>query len=318
MSESLENKTSMFEGIEQRQVVILLDVLRDSRVTAKEHIERKFLELATNYETTVKFLEVIGIIQTKKGKVSLVGNNLCLMDQRHNSNFSRLIINLITQKNNSYRKEIFEYFSRFKVDNGIAKHRPTDEERSAESSVRNYLMELGAVSYDNENKQYTLNSEYNAFYAQAMETIVSEYQFKCQQRKKEDIGLAAEVAIYSYEQQRVGKQYEHLIEHVAKRNIAAGYDIKSVTVYSTATIVPRYIEVKAVPCETFQFYWTANEIAVAKQFQSWYYLYLLPVSRNGSFNCDKLYVINDPQSTIFNKESAWTVEHDVVCCSLTI
>ncbi len=81
-------------------------------------------------------------------------------------------------------------------------------------------------------------------------------------------------------------------------------------------ILPRYIEVKAVPAKNLRFYWTANEVGVAEVFGSWYYLYLLPVDRHGVFCTERLQIIADPHSVVLKPSSDWLVESNILQCSL--
>ena len=318
MNDFSETSVSAFDGLHQQQVLALLDVLKESKLSTKEHIERRFLERAPKFGETLNFLKEADVVQDKNGTLSITPAFCWLPEQCDDPDLSKWLISLIIRRDNAYRSEMFEYLGSFQVVNGMAVRRPTDEERSAESAVRNYLMELGVVSFDSTGNQYILTPEHSVLYAQAKGNIsvISPSQFQSQRRAREDIGLAAEIAVLSYERRRVGAQLAHFVEHVANRNVAAGYDIQSVTVCDTTQTTPRYIEVKAVPRETFRFYWTANELAVAKLFRSCYYLYLLPVDRGRRFDFERLRMLCNPQSAVFGPNSEWITERNVVRCSL--
>jgi hypothetical protein len=133
---------------------------------------------------------------------------------------------------------------------------------------------------------------------------------------RETIGGAAEEFVLSYERERVGKDFEHLVDHVSVRNVAAGYDIKSVTLSGRRSTVPRYIEVKAVSDATLTFYWTANEIKVAALLGEDYYLYLLPVTRQGQFRRERLQVIKNAHAAVLGPNAEWQIREDVICCRL--
>ena len=85
-------------------------------------------------------------------------------------------------------------------------------------------------------------------------------------RKCEELGLKAELAILSIEKERLS-HFPHIvgkIDHVAIRDVSAGYDILSYeTPVQNENPIPRYIEVKAVSQWDVEFYWSVNEIEVA-------------------------------------------------------
>ena len=131
---------------------------------------------------------------------------------------------------------------------------------------------------------------------------------------RNEIGQAAEELIVKYERERVGLDYADKVDHVSMRNTAAGYDILSSSIEKDGRVTPRFIEVKAVSPNSYQFYWSKNEVAIARTLSNWYYLYLLPVNRNGQFNIGKLFVIPDPCNTIFLENSNWVTETDALIC----
>jgi hypothetical protein len=120
-----------------------------------------------------------------------------------------------------------------------------------------------------------------------------------------------------YEKDRVGPQYEDHVIHVALKNEAAGYDIKSISVIPGDRCELRYIEVKAVPFDTYQFFWTGNERKVAELLKGNYFLYLLPVNHDRVFSLDGLKIIQDPIDVILDSPETWNVEADLIRCSLT-
>ena len=179
-------------------------------------------------------------------------------------------------------------------------------------------MELGVVRHEAHRDCYNIAPEYLSLYVFAQDSANKQTPLMVGviNRARETLGLAAEKAIVSYERDRVGKTLENRVEHVALRNAAAGYDIRSVTVNENGAVVPRYIEVKAVSSSSLQFYWTRNEVLTAKHLADWYYLYLLPVKNNGSFAIDELEIITIPHYTVLHEPDIWEVEPDVLRCCL--
>jgi hypothetical protein len=130
------------------------------------------------------------------------------------------------------------------------------------------------------------------------------------------MGLAAERVVVEYERDRLGPEFASRVEHVALSNAAAGFDVQSVTLQSSCDILPRFIEVKAVSPTDYRFYWSANEMVVARTFGSWYYLYLLPIGSDGRPRRELLRMICDPHNTVLACPDQWSVETNVVQCRL--
>ena len=102
------------------------------------------------------------------------------------------------------------------------------------------------------------------------------------------------------------------IKHVAAEDVGAGYDILSFTESATvANFSDRLIEVKAVSAADFKFYWSRNEIEMARIHGSNYFLYLVTVSKFG-FDIQKLKVVQNPFDAIFQNESGWQREHELI------
>lgn len=317
MKDFSEGQASPFNGLRRQQILTLLDVLQDSELKHREYIERRYLERAPRFEITLQFLTEIGAVQDDNSVLTSTPTIQVLSGHVTRQNLAQVLINLIVCGENRFRSDVFGYIEQFRVTDGRAVHRPTVEQRSAESGVRNFLMELDVVSYDASENQYVLSAEYSALYANARcpSLSVSPAELQRSRQEKEDIGLSAEIAVVSYERQRVGAQLADRVDHIARRNVAAGYDIRSISVVAGDRILPRYIEVKAVPAGTFRFYWSSNEVRVAESFGSWYYLYLLPIDRGGTFNLEDLWIIRDPHSVVLGSVNEWIVERGVLVCS---
>ncbi|MCE2440555.1 MAG: DUF3883 domain-containing protein [Candidatus Latescibacteria bacterium] len=86
------------------------------------------------------------------------------------------------------------------------------------------------------------------------------------------------------------------------------------TAQNSDLCIPRYIEVKAVPRISNRFYWTQNEITVSKKLGEWYYLYLLPIGRDGKPIIDELTIVQNPAKEVLRRKDIWEVETDVVQC----
>ena len=134
--------------------------------------------------------------------------------------------------------------------------------------------------------------------------------------QQKELGTKAERMIYNYELNQLNnftelKEKEVIIEYVAKRNVNAGYDIISFDKIAAKNgdYKKIYIEVKAVSDINYHFYWSKNEIEIAKLLLHNYYLYLLPT--NGDVNLKKLRIIMNPYKNIFDSQN-WLKQEEIL------
>ena len=133
-------------------------------------------------------------------------------------------------------------------------------------------------------------------------------KFKEEQEKKEESGSGAEKEIIKYETKRVkrliGEKYN--IQHISINDVGSGYDIQSWDIIDK-NIVKIYIEVKAIKnCNKRKFYWSENEMNVAKKLKDKYYLYLLPHNGPEKYYTDKLIIIRNPYSSVYENVNGWS------------
>jgi hypothetical protein len=217
-----------------------------------------------------------------------------------------------------YRANLADYLLRFSLSESNLTYRPSLSERLQQSTLRNFLMDIRAVTYRAADDTYFLDESAADLYVWAINFMrsTSKDMLQANAQRKEQLGIAAEIAILKYEKDRVGELWAHKVEHVSAGNPFACYDIKSVTVQS-GDAVPRYIEVKAVPPESYQFYWTRSEMEAAQLLKLKYFLYLLPVSANGIFDLKRILIIDDPYNTVYKNSEAWQIQNNVIICRRT-
>ncbi len=118
--------------------------------------------------------------------------------------------------------------------------------------------------------------------------------------QKQIFGEEAEKFVLQLEHERLNGKKE--IIWVAEYSVSEGYDIASYNEESS-TINDRFIEVKSYINEV-SFYWSRNEIDIARIKRDNYYLYL--VDRNKIKNKDyKPVVIQNPYFTVLKNELQW-------------
>ena len=93
------------------------------------------------------------------------------------------------------------------------------------------------------------------------------------------LGAQAEHAIVEFEKQRLRKlgkfAQAELVKRISAINVSAGYDIESFNGDTDAIFPNRFIEVKATQGTEIRFYWSFNEIRVAKKKKNSYWIYML-------------------------------------------
>ena len=308
---SLVNR-KIYENLRFVHICSLLDTLSTTRLDRTSHIRRLFSENAEGFDEVVSFLSRLGMIVSE-------GQSLRLsVDWTTSDTLLRRsqVLQRLMGKRNRYRSELFRFVNQFRVLDGELAYRSSTQNRSAESGVRNFLMDVGIVRHVMGTEEYVLMPECASILASARDNAnyVSPSLLAKDAADRTEMGYAAEKLIVEYERLRVGSCYIDRIDHISPRNCAAGYDIRSISLEAGGTVVPRFIEVKAVSSASFQFYWSRNEVDVARALSHWYHLYLLPVDRHGHFDIGGLKVIADPCNTVLPEGSDWTTESDALIC----
>jgi len=305
-----------FNNLRYRHICELLDILSAAHLDRTTHIKRLFAETAEGFEEVVAFLSRLGVVAADNRSLHLRIESEGLSPESRQGEIMRRLLD----KRNRYRSEVFRFVNQFKVAGGDINYLPSDEGRSAESGVRNFLMDLGIVEHDMATGRYVLVPEFVSLLASAKNNAnyTSPSLLENRAIARNELGLAAEELVVEYERSRIGPRYADKVDHVSVRNCAAGYDIRSVSVDAEGLVSPRFIEVKAVSPTTFQFYWSRNEVSVARALAHWYNLYLLPVNRHGQFDIDRLKVIADPCDSVLSENSNWVTEADALICYSTV
>jgi len=301
--------SNLFQDLRWCQVIALLGVLRDSRLHDEQHIERRFREQATFYSQTAKYLGDIGLITRANQQITC---NKPLPDDQLAS--TALVMEMFWGTENQYRAEVFRFLQRFEISAGEVICRMDPVTRMRYSATRNFLMDLGIIAHRADGDYYIVEPASITIYAQAClaRSNCAPARIAASSLDRENFGNEVEKAVVAFERERVGPALACRVEHVARRNAAAGYDILSVS-NAPSGFIPRYIEVKAVSNRSFQFFWTDNEINVASVLGSLYYLYLVPVGPGGEAMMNNLVMIGDPNSTVL-KGDDWIVEAHVRLC----
>ena len=186
--------------------------------------------------------------------------------------------------------------------------RPDPIYNSLTSDLRNFLISSNKIIYENE--EYTIID--NKLLDLFKNKEFSPEQLQKILEKQNLLGLEAEKLVVKYEAEKIKNFNQDLnIDHVALRDVSAGYDIKSYEL-DGESVKEIYIEVKAVSISNYKFHLSMQENQTANKFLDKYYLYLLPVdlSNPEKFDYKKLLKIQNINKTIFKNKKEWIIEED--------
>lgn len=307
---------SAFEGVTVFSVVSLVAATQASSLGTEEQIHKVFSRHAEGFKPTLNFCRRLGLVTSSDDFTLRVPAEV---PRARTRDFLEHLLYRLLRVRNRYRSEVYRFVRRFKVKNGEVSYASPVQRRSREQATRNFLMELKLVYYRADGDKHVLSGQHVWLYSAARDSLgkTPPVALDLTIQAQNELGHAAEIAVMTFERKRVGPDFAGKVTHVALTNVAAGYDIKSVTVDQKAGRVPRYIEVKAVSPNTFTFYWSQREVKVASVLGQHYYLYLLPVDQHGEFDFSWLKMIADPHTVVLGSSSEWAVESNVLKCSMT-
>ena len=189
------------------------------------------------------------------------------------------------------------------IENGETKFQITAQEfNTINTGYRELFYDLKLIEEHGEQKR--VSEQIVKYFPKKKSAKLSEEELHKLLAKQIEIGSEAEEIAIKYEEKRLrelGK--EELIAgitRVSKKNVREGYDIASFNGDVITTVYDRFIEVKATTGESPYFYWSENEIEVAKKKQDRYFVYLYTNLRNEIKR--KLTVIQNPYHEIFEKD----------------
>ncbi len=160
-----------FDGLQQNQILALLDLLQNSEVVEQEHIRRRYLQRVPRFETTLHFLTSIGAVEDKGRDLFITPAFRARLKQTLVGDITLLVLDWTFNRKTNFRTALISYLKQFHVVDGRAIYRPPEGSQSTESGVRNFLMELGVVARSEEDSQYILSPQHYALYARALHPL---------------------------------------------------------------------------------------------------------------------------------------------------
>ncbi len=311
------NEIINFENIDLVKIVTLIRSISGFKDANFIRVKQKFEETTNNFEDVLVLLIQLNLVKIDGSKL-LVADTVNIFNKKA---FTETIIKTLFDKNLSYNPELSDFINHFVFKNGKYWFLPNRKLRLRTSGIRNFLISLEFLKYDRESDYYFISEEGIKFILKILDkNRLTPLQLSRDLARIEKIGAAAEEEIFIYEKFRL-LGFPDLIKdirHISKERVNAGYDLLSYSGNPTfKNPIFRYIEVKAVSIIDNNFYWSKNELAVAKVLGEQYYLYLVPVKEDSIFDVDNLLMIQDPYKNIFENEKGWKQQIELMSFSIT-
>ncbi|HWY52043.1 MAG TPA: DUF3883 domain-containing protein [Chthoniobacterales bacterium] len=310
------SRTRVFDKLDAKNIVGLLHVLSTSRLSNKTLIATRYRERWRHFEETLRFMQSVGWVREYRGDLILsVPAGVSQNEKNRTENLGRPLFEAILQSDTDYRTSLCQYLNQFRVHGAKVLHSPTVERRARESAVRNFLAGTRLISYRRRDNDYIFNHEAIDLWiwAKSLSGPSTTTQLHSAIERRERLGLDAELAAMKYEKDRLGNDWAAHIQHMAREHPLANYDIKSVTICD-GEAVPRFVEVKAVSLDSYRFFWSAPEVSAARLLGTAYFLYLVPVNRDGNFDMRRLRIVENAYESVCNDPAQWEIENNILLC----
>lgn len=314
MPDSSDRVPAPLTNVLPRNAYRLLTIVRESKLRQRAFIAQRYREAAQHFDETLTFLDQIGWITLHGDEVSLANFSSAQVLNTDGILRGVLTVQAVLGHSSPFRRALAKYLTHFEATEQGLTHRPSVEQRLADHSVRDFLIDLGAVSHDRDGDHFVLAEPFAhlALLARSMDGP-SRTELALNEEERSLLGRGAELVVVEWEQRRLGSALHDRVIHVAAVNPFACFDIQSVTQGSEGESL-RFIEVKAVSEANYGFHWSAGEIEAAKLLGDRYFLYLLPATGHGSFDTARLEIIQDAYAEFFHRDSLWcATPSDFIC-----
>ena len=307
-----------FEKIKLSQLYELCKTIANTQVRDLGNIKRIFCENELAFDETLALLTDLKIV--KKSSADLELTKLFSKAHNRSEDFKLTFVLFLFSSKGEVSESLRNFFLNFETENNSIFFKANEKQKIKYSDTRNLLLELEFIFIGDDNATYIINPKYaDLFIKQFCNKKLSPQSLKRKQAENDFIGLKAEKAVVEYEKKRLRNILINPKEivHISLDNVLAGYDIKSFENYidENSNRIDRYIEVKAISIQDVKFYWSKNEIDIAKVLGEKYFLYLLPVVSKNTFDFSRLMIINNPFKNIYLNETDWKKTNESISFS---
>jgi hypothetical protein len=285
MIEKIQNQTRICNKSQLKYFVKLLSSgeksLNDLKLACNS-TDYTFSRIFDDIIILLEWLEVIRISENKI--VLLIDENLIINSDNMISNlfFSNLFNkmnnqNILSKFLNSNNIKYFASENIVTINNNFILFKF--------SQFRNLLIDLDFLNYDTIiSNQFLINNYYKPWFIkeiiplldnQNVSRKLSLSDLKEKQKQNNLLGIEAERFVFSFEKRRLSGHLRFSdIQIISEEWSNAGYDIQSFS-NNLSIIIDRFIEVKSYEGIKPYFYWSRNEMKVARQKQNNYWIYLV-------------------------------------------
>ena len=176
------------------------------------------------------------------------------------------------------------------------------------SSLRNLLINFDLFLKDDvSSTQFVINKNHSSWFVDEIIPLIetsrnknrSLRNFIKQQEVKNKLGEDAEKNVLNYERAQREKHPKCTnIKIISAMDVGAGYDIQSYK-SDNSILLDKFIEVKSYSGEV-SFYWSRNELEVAKREQNNYFIYLVNRDEMNNHNYEPIMIENPYQKFMNN------------------
>ena len=268
-----------------------------------------------NHEQTISFSHQLGFVERTGDKLVVTHSGKSLLDLnpgRHYdlSDEQKKVILRTCYLHGPLRSATYRLLHAFSPAYREETFRWSDADNAplgTEPWLTDHLLQLGLLSGDE--RSLIVRSEYAKTIAVFLEEGKgwSEEQFQEYLREKQEIGDLAETLVLNFERQRLdslGCVVEpKCVRRISKVMVNAGYDIESYDSFSEDVNYDRFIEVKGSRAANLRFFWTRNEMEVAKELGAQYWIYFQGgVDAKQGIAKNKPLMFQNPLEGLFNDE----------------
>lgn len=315
MNASSDDLLTALRKVNARQISHFLKTVAGADLKAPAFIEHRYREYAHHYRETLTTLVALGWIEEGPSAILLTsaGAHACAASGDDES-LRAAVLAALVRSSSPYAPLLSQYIRCFQPEERCLIQRPSLAVRNDQKPLRDLLIDLRVVSYRRLDDVFILAEPgYGLYFWARNQTSLSHASFAAAQRKKQEIGYAAELIALSFEKKRLGPTLADRVTHVSSDAPFACFDIQSVTA-NEGELVDRYIEVKAVPQGDMRFYWSKTEVETSRLLGDKYFLYLVPYVVGQGLDAKSVAMLCNPQQSVL-EDSLWHIEEDALICS---
>lgn len=310
-----------FENLTPQKIKTLCNCLATLEVKRVDIIRNRYSQFESSFDDALELFYELGLVTQANNTLRLEQDFERWLVETRQNNFSIRTIRAffadkILARSKGLSIKIVEFFEKFVKAESDLVFFPSNEERLRFANIRNLFVGLGVIEVSKDGRRYKVAASFiDSIRHLLMPAPISPAKLTSLLKQQELAGKVAEEFMLGFEKKRLISHPElaSKIMHTSKINASAGYDIESFQGPDCPNepSYPRYIEVKAVSPQNYEFFWSHNEITVAQQLMANYFLYLVPMIKNHCKVKD-LIIIRDPQSYFSQAGDKWISCYEIM------